>query len=324
MKNIKVLVFGVWLIWLILGFSPTEAVGNEKMVITVPPELEVETEKVYLGRIAVLEGVPPGISEQLNQVYLCPAPRYAETTWLYRTNVRYALDRSGLSGEYDLQMPLKVKISRAGQLLTKEMLLAAVETNIREKAAPFWTEWRLEPGRIPERKIPQGKLEIQPDDADFPVKPGLLTVRLRIMVEGKVFTTLPVTSRLVIQAPVYVSAKRLAKHEILTADSLRREIQELKTGKELLTTLTVEQYRVTREIPVGRVLSVTDLQETPVVVKGSKLRLILTQQPIRLELYVEAEEDGWLGDRILVTNLGSNRQLRATVVGPGLVEVKLE
>ena len=291
------------------------------MLITVPAAIEVETDKIYLGQIALLEGVPPGLREQLNQIYLGPAPRYAETTWLYRSNVQYALDRSGLSGKYDLQMPSKVKITRACQLLTTEMLQAAVETYIREKASPFWTEWRLEPGRLAERKIPRGRLELQPD-GDVQVKPGLLTVRLRIIIDGKVFTTIPVTSRLHIQAPVYVSTKRLAKHEVLTADCLCREIQELKTGQELLTPLVVEQFRVVREIPAGRVLSATDLQKIPLVEKGSKIRLILDQQPIRLELYVLAEEDGWLGDQIFVTNLGSNRQLKATVIGPGLVEVK--
>ena len=291
------------------------------MVITVPAEIEVAAEKVYLGQIALLEGVPPGVREQLDQIYLGPAPRYAETTWLYRTNLQYALDRSGFSGKYELQMPAKVKVTRAGQPLTMETLQAAMEAYITEKASPYWTEWRLEPNRLAERIIPQGKLEIRPD-GELQIKPGLLTARLRIIVDGKVFTTIPVTGRLFIQAPVYVSTKRLARHEVLTADSLRRAIQELKTGQEIITPLALEQFRTVREIPAGRVLSVTDLQPVPLVEKGSKVRLLFEQQSIRLELYVQAEEDGWLGDQIIVTNPGSNRQLKATVIGPGLVEVE--
>ncbi len=310
--------------WLILGALAVGAQDNEEIMIIIPPGLEVDGGELYLGQVAVIKGATPVTMEKLKQVYLGPAPRYAETTWLYQTNVKYALDRSGFAGKYLLEMPSKAKISRAAQFLTKEMLLAAVEAHISSIASPFWEEWRIEPGRIQERTIPKGQVEVLVDDGISSIKPGLLTFRLRVLVDGEVFTTLPLTFRLLVKAHVYVSAIGLKRNEVISESSFHRELQELVNGNEFLKPLAADKFRVTREIPVGRVLMDKDIQEAPAVVKGSKLRLLLYSQSIEVELLVLAEEDGWLGDQILVTNIGSNRRLKATVIGPGLVEVRLD
>jgi flagella basal body P-ring formation protein FlgA len=142
------------------------------------------------------------------------------------------------------------------------------------------------------------------------------------MVDGAVFTTVPVVVRLTIEAPVYVSTQQLNRHQELNADVVRQEVRELATGNEWLGELTAEKYRVTRDLPAERVLLARDLEEKPLVTKGSKIRLILESGPIQVELTAQAEADGWLNQEIIVTNLSSKRRLTATVIGPGLVEVK--
>ena len=80
---------------------------------------------------------------------------------------------------------------------------------------------------------------------------------------------------------------------------MRQEVRELATGNEWLGELTAEKYRVTRDLPAERVLLARDLQEKPLVTKGSKIRLILESGPIQVELTAQAEEDGWLETRRL-------------------------
>jgi flagella basal body P-ring formation protein FlgA len=265
----------------------------------------------------------PNLQAKLDRITLGRAPRFGETVWLYRTNVVYALDRSQLGSNYILEMPAKVKVTRAGQLLTKELLLAAVETQIEKEASPIWTSWRVESRQLHERRIPRGELELRLEGDQGP-KPGLNTFRVGVVVSGELFTTVPVTVRLLIQAPVYISTQKLDRYTRLTADNCRREVQELTTGNEWLAELPADQYRVIRELPAGRVLTTRDLQELPLVTEKSKVRLILDSGLIHVELMAQAEEDGWLHDQIIVTNLSSNQRLMATVVGPETVEVTLE
>ena len=308
-------------LFLLVGVIPATGAG-ELALITLPSAIEVDGEELYLGQLAEIKA-EPRLRAQLDQITLGRAPRYGETVWLYRTNVVYALDRSQLVGAYTLEMPAKAKVTRAGQLLTAELLLAAVETQIDKDAADHWNAWRVEPGQLHERRLPQGELSFR-FEGDKTPKPGLNTFRVGVIVDDELFTTVPVTVRLTIQAPVYVSTQQLNRYTRLTADNCRREEQELTTGNEWLAELPVDQYRVLREIPAGRVLTTRDLQEMPLITEKSKVRLMLNSGPIHVELTAQAEEDGWLHDQIIVTNFSSNQRLTATVVGPGTVEVTLE
>lgn len=321
MKWFRVLFF---VLSILLTVQLVEAQEQPEITISLLPEIEIEGTEIYLGQVAEIKGAVPSILEKIKQIYLGQAPRYAEKTWLYKTNIQYALDRSGIPGVFVLEMPAKVKITRTGQILTKEMLMAAVETYIRNNASSLWKEWRVEPGRIQERSIPQGKVEILPADRIPPLKPGLLTFRLRVLVDGEAFTTIPVFFRFYVQAEVYISSKSLNKGEVITENSFYQELRELEDGNEFLNCLEPGKFRVTREFSAGNVLRNKDIQLVPVVLKGSKVRLVLQEETIHLELFVLAEEDGWMGDQIRVKNLESNRRLKATVIGPGLVEVRLD
>jgi len=299
------------------------AATGPKAVITIPPALEVEGEELELGQLAMIEA-EPALREKISRINLGRAPRFGETASLYRTNVVYILDRSGLAGTYTLEMPPKVTVTRAGQLVTADQMLAAVEAYIGKHASPAWTGWRVEPGRLQERRVPRGELAYRLEGDRTPLKPGLNTFRLGILVDGAVLFTVPVTVRLTIEAPVYVSTQPLDRYTELSAEVVRREVRELTTGNEWLGELTAGRYRVTRDLPAGRVLLAGDLEEKPLVTKGSKVRLILESGSVQVELTAQAEEDGWLNQEIIVTNLDSNRRLTATVMGPGLVEVKLK
>lgn len=299
------------------------AAADQKALITIPPAVEVEGDELILGQLATIKA-EPDLRAKLGRISLGRAPRFGETSTLYRTNVVYVLDRSGLAGTYILEMPAKVTVTRTSQLVTPEQMVAAVEAYLKEQASPAWTAWRVEPGRLQERRVPQGELTFRVEANNPPVKPGLNTFRLELAVDGKVFTTVTIAVRLTIEAPVYVCTQQLYRHADLTADCVRREIRELTTGNEWLGELAVENYRVTRDLPAGHVLLVRDIQEKPLITKGSKIRLILESGPIQVEVTAQAEEDGWLHEEIIVTNLGSNRRLTATVIGPGTVEVTME
>ena len=307
---------------LLLGGLVPAVTAEDTALITLPPAVEVEGEELYLGQLAEIKAAP-NLRAKLDRITLGRAPRFGETVWLYRTNVVYALDRSQLGGAYTLEMPVKVKVTRAGQLLSKELLLTAIETQIEKEAPSAWTAWRIEPRPLHERRIPLGELEFRIEGAQT-LKLGLNTFRVGVIVNGELFTTVPVTVRLLVQAPVYVSTQKLDRYTKLTAENCRREVQELTTGNEWLAELPADQYRVIREVPAGRVLTTRDLQKLPLIVEKSKVRLILDSGLIHVELTAQAEEDGWLHDQIIVTNLSSNQRLTATVAGPGTVEVTLE
>jgi flagella basal body P-ring formation protein FlgA len=81
-------------------------------------------------------------------------------------------------------------------------------------------------------------------------------------------------------------------------------------------------WRAARSIGEGRPLTMDELEPVPVIVRGEKVNLVFRGRNIKLSLVVEALEDGFRGERILVRNLQSNKKILATVVDGSTVEVK--
>ena len=143
-----------------------------------------------------------------------------------------------------------------------------------------------------------------------------------MVVSGELFTTVPVTVRLLIQLSLHQYTK-LDRYTRLTADSVvvRDRADRVTSGWQNYQPISIGSFESYQQVEI---LTTRDLQELPLVTEKSKVRLILDSGLIHVELMAQAEEDGWLHDQIIVTNLSSNQRLMATVVGPETVEVTLE
>ena len=292
--------------------------------IVLPAEVEVAGEEYFLGDIAFLQGGSPEIRSGLARLSLGRPPYAGTSRWLYRSYLELLLQRSGYAaGSYSLEMPSQVKVCGATQKLTGEALAGMVHEFLAKRARPEWKKWWLERLHLPEEiLLPPGEVRVEPKTNPGGLSPGSLFLRLEIFANGESYRLLPVTCRLRAEAEVLVAGRDLAKHTVLTAADYRRELREV-TGEEILTPPVPGAYRTVRPVRAGRILSARDLEPAPIVSKGSKVRIIARGRALFAAVDGLAQEDGGLGQEIAVKNIESGKVIRATVSGPGEVEVGL-
>lgn len=312
-------------IFLTLSMVITAGAQGTSVLITFPQEVEAGGEELYLAEVAVIKGAATEESEQLKMITLGTVPRPGTARWLYRSYVEYVLRRSGWpAGTYKLIMPAKVKIYGASQVVSGETLANAVTSFLHEHAPEEWKEWWFDRVSFPrDLMLPPGEVRITAQGAGEKLLPGLLLIHLKVFLDGKECRTLPVTVRLHVKAEVQTISRDLERFHILSAEDCSSELQELVSGDELLAPPTPGEFRTVRPLRAGTVLKKGDIQAVPEVIKGSRVKITVTSGSIRISTVGLAQEDGWLGDRIRVRNIDSNRLITATVTGPGELEVRL-
>lgn len=309
---------------LLCSVLPVFSFDNQVRIIVVP-ETEVAGEEYCLGDVAQLEGGDPAILAELAGISLGPAPRAGNFRWLYRSYLELALQRAGWpAGTYLLEMPSRVKIYGASQKITGGMLAETVNALVAEYASPEWREWWVENLNLPpEMTLPPGEVRIELENKPVRLSPGSLVLRLKIMLDGKEYRTIPVSGRLRVKAEVLVLKSDLEKGAVLTEDNYQREVREVTSNNALLESLAPGAFRTTRPLQAGKVLEDRDLEPVPTITKNSRVRIIARGTSLLVTVAGLALEDGKLGEEISVKNMESGAILRATVIGPDEVEVKL-
>jgi flagella basal body P-ring formation protein FlgA len=149
------------------------------------------------------------------------------------------------------------------------------------------------------------------------------TVNLRITLFLKDGSTQPVmaTARVRIYDRVCVAARRFDRHESLSGDGLRierREVTSLADGyySDLARIVGKQTKRI---ISVGSILQASDVQDVPLVARGSGVMVSVVIGAVTVVSKGKALEDGDLGQVITVQHLATGKRLFGTVAGRGLV-----
>ncbi len=134
-------------------------------------------------------------------------------------------------------------------------------------------------------------------------------------------------------APIPASAVRLER-KVLRADaSLTAQLRlphpqlteawvpaEGLAGDTLSPEDLPKLVALARALRAGAILRASDLSSAVLVQKGATVRVAIHQGLMVLEADLIAEEDGALGESIVVLNSETGRRLRAMVTGPGRAE----
>jgi flagella basal body P-ring formation protein FlgA len=149
------------------------------------------------------------------------------------------------------------------------------------------------------------------------------TVNLKITLFLKDGSTQPVvaTARVRIYDRVCVAARRFDRHESISGDGLRierREVTSLSDGYYSdLDRIAGKQTK--RIISVGSILQASDIQDVPLVARGSGVVVSVVIGAVTVVSKGKALEDGELGQIITVQHLATGKRLFGTVAGRGLV-----
>jgi flagella basal body P-ring formation protein FlgA len=131
-------------------------------------------------------------------------------------------------------------------------------------------------------------------------------------------------SALVHVEALHAKATRLIpRGKAIDSDDLEASTSEVNGVllRRLPTLLELEGGRAIRDLAPGEVVTGTSMTTTPAVKSGQVVRATVTIDGVEVSAMVIAAQNGELGATIRVFNRESHRELRAKVVGDGMVEV---
>lgn len=156
---------------------------------------------------------------------------------------------------------------------------------------------------------------------------GKSFLNLRVMDRSRFRAMVPISLKVDAWMNVYTTRKALRKGESLTVDSIqlsRKKLSELIGSNYLRDLHNPEDYKVSRDLPAGAVLSKNAIVAQALVTKGSTVRVVVVNENLRLVAQGEVLENGVRNQlvSVRVLNFNSNKVLQARVTGRG--EVTLE
>jgi flagella basal body P-ring formation protein FlgA len=150
---------------------------------------------------------------------------------------------------------------------------------------------------------------------------GAVNLKITLFLKDGSTQSLAATARVRVYDRVCVTARRFDRHESLSADGLRlerREVTSLTDGYYSdLARVTGKQTK--RIIQMGSTLQASDIQDIPLVARGSGVVVSVVIGSVTVVSKGKALEDGDLGQVITVQHLATGKRLYGTVAGRGLV-----
>ena len=117
-----------------------------------------------------------------------------------------------------------------------------------------------------------------------------------------------------------VLARRLLQRGVILLPEMLEEVQASSgnVDTQLLSTLKdAHQAELTRDIPAGQALRVSDIRRAIMVKQGQTVMLSIgNKSEFQISIRMEALQDGRLGEQVKLKNPESGRQVSGVVTGP--------
>jgi flagella basal body P-ring formation protein FlgA len=297
------------------------------IVITMPPEAQVQGPQIILGDVAEIQGEPADTVARLRQVLLGQAPPAGVARLLSKSTLVTQLKHQGLwTQELQFQGALQSRVRRASQRLEPQHMETVVRQALSRRP-PQTTQ----PTSIRDIRglrpvfVPLGPVQYE---VTLPGRHRLLgptSFTLTIQVAGKVAKQLHGTATIAVAQEVVRLVRPVAQGEIITADAVSRtQVPVTQPLRQMMIQPEDVIGKHARRSLAGNVpLSTQDVTAVTVVRRGDMVRIVLESPLIKVSTPGEALEAGKPGDTIRVKNTSSNREVRAQVIDKQTVRIPL-
>jgi flagella basal body P-ring formation protein FlgA len=222
---------------------------------------------------------------------------------------------------------LLVLLHGTSSIVPRAAFERVVEGYIRTRLAKTPTDVAVE-----FRSIPDG---LQVGGSDYALRvsesaatelKGNISLPVEIVVAGHVEQRCIVSVKVRTFDSVFVAARQLGRHDVISPVDIRRERIETTSlkGALVLTLSAPAGLRTKRITKAGSVLTNESTQTIPDVLQGSAVTLIVKGKNFWFSLDAVAKEDGMKGQQVTVQRAGSSARVQATVINQNRVEMKIQ
>jgi flagella basal body P-ring formation protein FlgA len=297
------------------------------IVITMPPEAQVQETRLILGDVAEIQGEPADMVARLRHAHLGQAPPAGVTRLLSKSTLITQLKHQGMwSQSLQFQGAPQIRVRRASQRLDPQHMETVVRQALSRRLAQTTQRTSIRNIRgLRPVFVPFGAVEYEVTAPERHLLPGPTSFTLTIEVAGKVAKQLRGTATIAVAQEVVSLARPVAQGEIIAADAVTRtQIQVTQPLRQVLTQPEdIIGRRARRSLAGHTPLSTQDVTTVAVVHRGDMVRIVLESPLIKVSTPGEALEAGKPGDTIRVKNTTSRREVRAQVIDKQTVRIPL-
>ena len=312
----------IFILMLVLGLcavGASQPAGGDTWRVVVKDAAVVEGEVVTLGDI----GKPIGLVDQelwrqlaVTPLFQSPSER-GKPMFVQPEAIRQAVAKNLGPAASMVLVNKRLVLQRGGHVLDQEALKEAVVRTLTDFCAAMNTDVEFRELKGPEFifvEDPSHRLDIQPSQGAC--QPGRIGFRIQEMtLDGRVAKGYTGSVFLDVWQEMVVAARPLSKGESITPDMLALARKNASYAKAELwdANLQAGPWRLARSVGQGQPLTRVDVEPQPAVAKGAAVEMIFQGRYVTLRVPALAMGDGAVGDRILVKNTQSNRDVFATV-----------
>jgi flagella basal body P-ring formation protein FlgA len=141
---------------------------------------------------------------------------------------------------------------------------------------------------------------------------------------GKIVEHSYVSVKAEVQANIAVSRRKLGSREALNFDSVAFKWKAIPAiGKPLFKETSIEELRIKRDFASGKILLKSDVEISPLGEVGDQVSIYLNSNGLKVRSIGKLLEKAYLGKKVRVKNISTQRILEGRVIKPDLIEVVL-
>ncbi len=307
-----------------LAITANSAAHSAAGKIFLRQESEVQpVEAITIDDIARVEA-PQALAEKIGEITVGSGPLPGQHRSIGASYINVKLKAAHLEN-IKVVGPEKISVVGACIKISSEELAAKAKEFIKEQLPSNSMTYEVTIDRAPKDiTIARGEnMEVRPRLLGGSLNPGIGTIALDIVLDGKMAATTNASFTVKAVADVMVATNVIRQGEVISSSNVSWEQRDVTRTKDALirTDDGAMDWIARRTIQPGTVLTTVAVEVPPVVRKGDNVNLIVKCGNVTLHTTAEVKQDGRTGETVRVLSAVSSGEIRARVIEPGLVEI---
>ncbi len=214
--------------------------------------------------------------------------------------------------------------ARGKRLIYPEQIRSVIHDFVKRELAGRAVDYQVALGD-PQQPIavPSGTVDLQVSAARSDESLGRRVFQIHLAVNGRFIKTIDATADVAAVVEVVMPVRPIKVDEQIESDDVTTERIVLYDLKQPFVTNLAEVIgkAAIRPLPPQNAIRMTSLRRPFAVHKGDRVTIEARQGGLSIQTVGVTKSHGELGQTITVSNVDSGKELRATVVAPGVVRV---
>lgn len=294
------------------------------ITIALQPDARVRGGEIELSEIASIGGATREQEALLGAVSLGGAPSPGFTRTLLRERISIDVQQALPTVAITWSGSVAVRVAPESETLASTALEACASTALRELFRSRDAEIRLEsaPQDLVVPVASQSR-ELRAILGTREPRSGSWSVGVQVWIDGEPYRAAWATYHVDLFERRSVLARDVRRGEAISAADLTQTRVRVEGNEPLLDPAAIVGGAASRDLVRGSALGERDVVRQKLVKSGDLVELSIRKGSVAARVAAYAVQDGRAGERIRIATSDRRRELVATVVGRGVVEVDL-